>query len=120
MLAPELSGLRIHLWHAGSAGSPFHVLYDQAKRPHELPAAMQRTGGYVLNEDGQPAPLVHMWDRFPVRYWTNFSVYRRVEQHAKSVLAQLRLAQRAAAMGSHEHRGARSWARTLKLNLGLA
>ena len=80
--ARELANVEIQLQPTGSAGGSFGVLYRQALRHWELPQRMAASGGYVLNDDGARTPLVHMWDRFPTKYWKNFTALVDAEAHA--------------------------------------
>ena len=43
----------------------------------------------VRNDDGTPSALVHMWDRFPMRYASNFSVLDEESELSKVAHARL-------------------------------
>ena len=64
-----------------------HTLYEVSRRPWTL-AEYQRDDGAILNVDGTLSPVVHMWDRLPPRYWTNFTALAWGKEHARNVSAR--------------------------------
>jgi hypothetical protein len=73
------------------AGSPFNIMYRAAVGVHSHPRfdSAPWVRGTVRNDDGTPSALVHMWDRFPARYWQNFTVLEEESVRSNSIHEQL-------------------------------